>query len=55
MNLHKPERNFNGICVKLPIRTGTVLELKPKHSHSDRSPVPSSETYIDWDDDDSEQ
>ncbi|KAI8422851.1 hypothetical protein MSG28_006593 [Choristoneura fumiferana] len=40
------------VRVKFPIRTGPAWELWPKPSCSDTRPVPSSGTYIGWDDDD---
>ncbi|KAI8434402.1 hypothetical protein MSG28_012440 [Choristoneura fumiferana] len=43
------------VCVKFPIRTGPAWELWPKPSCSERRPVPSSGTYIGWDDDDDDR
>ncbi|KAI8436994.1 hypothetical protein MSG28_010396 [Choristoneura fumiferana] len=40
------------VRAKFPIRTGPAWELWPKPSCSERRPVPSSGTYIGWDDDD---
>ncbi|KAI8438163.1 hypothetical protein MSG28_010785 [Choristoneura fumiferana] len=45
-------RSNSMVCVKFPIRTGPAWELWPKPSCSERRPVPSSGTYIGWDDDD---
>ncbi|KAI8423432.1 hypothetical protein MSG28_012565 [Choristoneura fumiferana] len=45
-------RSNSMVRVKFPIRTGPAWELRPKPSCSERRPVPSSGTYIGWDDDD---
>lgn len=37
-------------CMKFSIRTGPTRELRPKPSHSEKRPVPSSGTYIGCDD-----
>ncbi|KAI8431677.1 hypothetical protein MSG28_016156 [Choristoneura fumiferana] len=43
-------RSNSMVRVKFPIRTGPAWELWPKPSCSERRPVPSSGTYIGWDD-----
>lgn len=37
--------------VNCPTRVGPAFELRSKPSKSDRTPVPSSEAYLGWDDD----
>ncbi|KAI8441953.1 hypothetical protein MSG28_005625 [Choristoneura fumiferana] len=43
-------RSDSMVRAKFPIRTGPAWELWPKPSCSERRPVPSSGTYIGWDD-----
>ncbi|KAI8431204.1 hypothetical protein MSG28_001242 [Choristoneura fumiferana] len=48
-------RSDSMVRAKFPIRTGPAWELWPKPSCSERRPVPSSGTYIGWDDEAYEQ